>query len=61
MSSDKAQNGTLSHTDQNNSSGNQEKPIPRDVRLLHLIFATQGIQNYQEHVPLQLMDFAHSK
>lgn len=33
--------------------------VPRDVRLLHLIFATQGIQNYQEHVPLQLMDFAH--
>lgn len=33
--------------------------IPRDVRLLHLIFATQGIQNYQEHVPIQLMDFAH--
>lgn len=33
--------------------------VPRDVRLLHLIFATQSIQNYQEHVPLQLMDFAH--
>ncbi|WPK26101.1 hypothetical protein PUMCH_003446 [Australozyma saopauloensis] len=37
-----------------------EQPVvPRDVRLLHLIFATQSIQNYQEHVPLQLMDFAH--
>lgn len=33
--------------------------VPRDIRLLHLIFATQGIQNYQDHVPLQLMDFAH--
>lgn len=33
--------------------------VPRDVRLLHLIFATQSIQNYQDHVPLQLMDFAH--
>lgn len=33
--------------------------VPRDVRLLHLIFATQGIQSYQDHVPLQLMDFAH--
>ncbi|OBA21674.1 transcription factor TAFII-31 [Metschnikowia bicuspidata var. bicuspidata NRRL YB-4993] len=33
--------------------------VPRDVRLLHLIFATQGVQNYQDHVPLQLMDFAH--
>jgi transcription initiation factor TFIID subunit 9B len=39
----------------------QASVVPRDVRLLHLIFATQGIQNYQDHVPLQLMDFAHSK
>lgn len=37
----------------------KEAIVPRDVRLLHLIFATQGIQNYQDHVPLQLMDFAH--
>lgn len=37
----------------------KENVVPRDVRLLHLIFATQGIQNYQDHVPLQLMDFAH--
>ncbi|ODV78619.1 transcription factor TAFII-31 [Suhomyces tanzawaensis NRRL Y-17324] len=37
----------------------QASIVPRDVRLLHLIFATQGIQNYQDHVPLQLMDFAH--
>lgn len=45
------------------SSGNgratEPTVVPRDVRLLHLIFATQGIQNYQDHVPLQLMDFAH--
>lgn len=34
-------------------------PTPRDVRLLHLIFATQGIQHYQQQVPLMLMDFAH--
>ncbi|ODV82745.1 hypothetical protein CANARDRAFT_209731 [[Candida] arabinofermentans NRRL YB-2248] len=33
--------------------------VPRDVRLLHLIFATQGVQSYQDHVPLQLMDFAY--
>lgn len=39
----------------------QQSVVPRDVRLLHLIFATQGIQNYEDHVPLQLMDFAHSK
>lgn len=45
------------------SSGNGQSAepavVPRDVRLLHLIFATQGVQNYQDHVPLQLMDFAH--
>ncbi|RCK63680.1 Transcription initiation factor TFIID subunit 9 [Candida viswanathii] len=37
----------------------KEKIIPRDVRLLHLIFATHAVHNYQDHVPLQLMDFAH--
>ncbi|GMG17912.1 hypothetical protein BVG19_g1058 [[Candida] boidinii] len=36
-----------------------ESAVPRDVRLLHLIFATQGINSYQDHVPLQLMDFAN--
>lgn len=36
-----------------------QEDVPRDVRLLHLIFATQGIASYQDHVPLQLMDFAH--
>ncbi|KAG7845333.1 hypothetical protein KL941_003178 [Ogataea angusta] len=41
----------------NTGAGNEE--VPRDVRLLHLIFATQGIQSYQDHVPLQLMDFAY--
>ncbi|KAG5418538.1 TAF9 [Candida metapsilosis] len=52
-------------TTQNQASPPQPTPekkeaiVPRDVRLLHLIFATQGIQNYQDHVPLQLMDFAH--
>lgn len=48
-------------TDSINPANNQNNIVPRDVRLLHLIFATQGIQNYQDHVPLQLMDFAHSK
>lgn len=43
----------------NGNEPSQNNVIPRDVRLLHLIFATQGIQNYQDHVPLQLMDFAH--
>lgn len=43
---------------QDSNNQNASNPVPRDVRLLHLIFATQGIQNYQDHVPLQLMDFA---
>ncbi|ODQ81416.1 hypothetical protein BABINDRAFT_6122 [Babjeviella inositovora NRRL Y-12698] len=40
------------------ASAGEQSAIPRDVRLLHLILAAQGIQNYQDHVPLQLMDFA---
>ncbi|KAK9476788.1 transcription initiation factor IID, 31kD subunit-domain-containing protein [Lipomyces japonicus] len=32
---------------------------PRDARLLHLMMASLGINNYQDRVPLQLMDFAH--
>lgn len=37
----------------------EDAHTPRDVRLLRLIFATQGITSYEDHVPLQLMDFAH--
>ncbi|KAL3231023.1 Transcription initiation factor TFIID subunit 9 [Nakaseomyces bracarensis] len=33
--------------------------LPRDVRLLHLLLASQSIQQYEDKVPLQLMDFAH--
>ncbi|EEQ39489.1 Transcription initiation factor TFIID subunit 9 [Clavispora lusitaniae] len=51
-----ANNGTSSGQA---SNGSESAVVPRDVRLLHLMFATQGIQNYQDHVPLQLMDFAH--
>lgn len=32
---------------------------PRDVRLLRLIFASQGVTSYEDHVPLQLLDFAY--
>lgn len=51
----------MSSLDKNNNDApsGSAQIVPRDVRLLHLIFATQGIQNYQDHVPLQLMDFAH--
>ena len=59
---------TTTDNNNNNNNNNQtsqqpqekkEKIIPRDVRLLHLIFATHAVHNYQDHVPLQLMDFAH--
>ncbi|QLG73588.1 hypothetical protein HG535_0F00980 [Zygotorulaspora mrakii] len=33
--------------------------IPRDVRLLHLLLASQSIHQYEDQVPLQLMDFAY--
>lgn len=32
---------------------------PRDVRLLHLLLASQSVLQYEDKVPLQLMDFAH--
>jgi transcription initiation factor TFIID subunit 9B len=32
---------------------------PRDHRLIHLLLASQGVNAYQERVPLQLMDFAY--
>ncbi|CCK72154.1 chromatin modification protein KNAG_0J00710 [Huiozyma naganishii CBS 8797] len=36
-----------------------QEELPRDVRLLHLLLASQAIHRYDERVPLQLMDFAH--
>ena len=32
---------------------------PRDARLIHLVLAAQGVQAYQERVPLMVMDFAY--
>lgn len=32
---------------------------PRDARLIHTVLANLGVQNYQERVPLQLLDFAY--
>ncbi|KAF2435366.1 TFIID-31kDa-domain-containing protein [Tothia fuscella] len=32
---------------------------PRDARLIHLLLAAQGVQSYQERVPLMIMDFAY--
>lgn len=37
----------------------EDPVVPRDARILHLILAAQSIQSYEDHVPLQLMDFAH--
>ncbi|EDO17900.1 hypothetical protein Kpol_1010p15 [Vanderwaltozyma polyspora DSM 70294] len=36
-----------------------QEDIPRDVRLLHLLLASQSIHRYEDQVPLQLMDFAY--
>ncbi|AGO10975.1 AaceriAFR527Wp [[Ashbya] aceris (nom. inval.)] len=36
-----------------------QEDTPRDVRLLHLLLASQSIHAYEDQVPLQLMDFAH--
>ncbi|KAH3903187.1 uncharacterized protein SCODWIG_01204 [Saccharomycodes ludwigii] len=36
-----------------------ENNSPRDVRLLHLLLASQSIHRYEDTVPLQLMDFAY--
>ncbi|KAK8181351.1 transcription initiation factor TAFII31, partial [Phyllosticta citribraziliensis] len=32
---------------------------PKDARLIHMVLAHQGVQAYQERVPLQLLDFAY--
>lgn len=42
-----------------NNSNQKNKTVPKNLKLLHLMFATLNIQSYQEHVPLQIMDFAH--
>ncbi|CAB4252665.1 similar to Saccharomyces cerevisiae YMR236W TAF9 Subunit (17 kDa) of TFIID and SAGA complexes [Maudiozyma barnettii] len=36
-----------------------QEDTPRDVRLLHLLLASQAIHQYEDQVPLQLMDFAY--
>lgn len=38
---------------------NNQDNTPRDVKLLHLLFASNSISSYEDHVPLQLMDFAY--
>lgn len=51
-------NGHNSTTSQQSASPSQED-TPRDVRLLHLLLASQSIHQYEDQVPLQLMDFAY--
>jgi transcription initiation factor TFIID subunit 9B len=48
-------------TEDSFAGGENDAVMPRDVRILHLILAAQTIQSYEDHVPLQLMDFAHSE
>lgn len=40
------------------ATSNPQEDVPRDVRLLHLLLASQSIHHYEDQVPLQLMDFA---
>lgn len=40
------------------SEAASQEDSPRDVRLLHLLLASQSIHQYEDQVPLQLMDFA---
>lgn len=42
-----------------NVDATQQEDTPRDVRLLHLLLASQAIHQYEDQVPLQLMDFAY--
>ncbi|CAL9736084.1 transcription initiation factor TFIID subunit 9 [Monosporozyma servazzii] len=44
---------------QENIDTSMDKDTPRDVRLLHLLLASQAIHQYEDKVPLQLMDFAY--
>ncbi|KAI4166016.1 MAG: hypothetical protein LQ342_000447 [Letrouitia transgressa] len=41
------------------ANDNSSSKRPRDSRLIHMILANLGVSNYQERVPLQLMDFAY--
>lgn len=38
---------------------NEQKRIPRDARIVHLILTSLGVEAYQQNVPLQLLTFAH--
>ncbi|KAG0663023.1 Transcription initiation factor TFIID subunit 9 [Monosporozyma unispora] len=46
-------------TDSENIDTSMDRDTPRDVRLLHLLLASQAIHQYEDKVPLQLMDFAY--
>ncbi|KTW28809.1 hypothetical protein T552_01439 [Pneumocystis carinii B80] len=37
----------------------EQKRVPRDARIVHLILASLGVEAYQQNVPLQLLTFAH--
>lgn len=50
---------STTNTTNSTSTTTQQAQTPRDVRLLRLIFATQGVTSYEDQVPLQLMDFAY--
>ena len=51
--------GNLTSTAATSTSATLQEDTPRDVRLLHLLLASQAIHQYEDQVPLQLMDFAY--
>ena len=61
MPSSTSQSNSYGHANGNGGSASvpSQEEIPRDVRLLHLLLASQSIHQYEDQVPLQLMDFAY--
>lgn len=51
--------GNLTTAAATTTSTTLQEDTPRDVRLLHLLLASQAIHQYEDQVPLQLMDFAY--
>lgn len=52
-------NNTTNNSPDMEVDTSMDTDTPRDVRLLHLLLASQAIHQYEDRVPLQLMDFAY--
>ena len=57
-------NGNTSSTTQNPTTFNQENPIeniPRDVKLMSILLQSHGIEDCDQNVVHQLLEFGHRK